>query len=127
MVLVTLFETKNESQLEERLEAIKSLCKKWMRPGPTEHEAAISDFNEIYSMIRNIELSDLPLHYHKELDYKSLGTTERKVAPQVGDTIVIDCGHTVEVIHVSHQRDETDRVQVMTRRVEEFSGELNDE
>lgn len=117
MIEVSLFKTKNQSQLKERIEAIKALCKTWTDTrGPTEHETAIEDFREIWTMCRNIELSDLPLIYDPaSQDWEHIDTMEREAAPNVGDTIVIECGDTVEVIHVSHQWDNPELVQVMTR------------
>ena len=37
-----------------------------------------------------------------------------KVAPRVGETIVLDCGEMVRVIDVSHQWDDPDCIQVNT-------------
>jgi len=36
----------------------------------------------------------------------------RKVAPSLGDTIVIDCGEMVKVIEINHQWDSPDLIQI---------------
>lgn len=39
--------------------------------------------------------------------------------PRVGETLVLDCGHAVEVVEVSYQRDEPNLVQIMTKECEQ--------
>ncbi len=123
MIEVSLFKTKNESQLTERITAIKGICQKWLITSMGAPESEVhKDFNEIFSMCRNIELSDLPLRYDPaSQNWEHIDRMEREVAPMVGDTIVLDCGDTVEVLHVSHQwdGDSANLVQVMTREVEQ--------
>lgn len=132
MIRVSLFKTKNQSQLKKRIEAIKDLCKFWMdKQSQADYVSAVQsthfdlekimkDFNDIWTMGRNIELLDLPLIYDPaSQDWEHVDIMERKVAPMVGDTIVLDCGDTVEVLHVNHQwnGDDADMVYVMTREV----------
>ncbi len=121
MIEVSLFKTKNESQLTKRIAAIKQICKPWMdRNAKASDDDAFNDFEQIWTMCRNIELIDLPLRYDPaSQNWEHIDRMEREVAPMVGDTIVLDCGDTVEVLHVSHQWDEDSLVQVMTREVDQ--------
>jgi len=80
----------------------------------------MDDFSTIFATVRNIESEDLPYQYFPDEDWEHIHTMTRAVCPQKGDTIVIDCGEMVEVIHVSHQLDHPDLAQVMTRRVEQI-------
>ncbi len=41
----------------------------------------------------------------------------RNIVPSIGDSINLDCGHTVEVLAINHQWDDNDIIQLKTRRL----------
>ena len=118
MIEVALFVTKKENNLRKRLEYIKEICNSTI--STPDIKKMVDDFSTIYSTVRNIESEDLPQQFFPDDDWEHIDTMTRETAPGVGDTIILDCGEVVEVIHVTHQWDHPELVQVMARRVEQI-------
>lgn len=68
----------------------------------------LEEMQEIMRLIRIETLIEVSLFVNGEHKDRML----RKVAPSLGDTIVIDCGIMVKVMEINHQWDDPDFMQI---------------